>query len=50
VRRAITLAHGSLLVMAGTTQRFWKHCVPVERRIAHGRINLTFRIYSQGAA
>jgi alkylated DNA repair dioxygenase AlkB len=50
VRRAITLAHGSLLVMAGTTQRFWKHCVPVERRIEQGRIHLTFRMYSRGAA
>jgi alkylated DNA repair dioxygenase AlkB len=49
-RREITLAHGSLLVMAGTTQRFWKHCVPVERRIKQGRINLTFRRYSRGAA
>jgi len=50
VRREITLAHGSLLVMAGTTQRFWKHCVPVERRIEQGSINLTFRMYSRGAA
>jgi alkylated DNA repair dioxygenase AlkB len=49
-RHKITLAHGSLLVMAGTTQRFWKHCVPVEKRIEQGRINLTFRMYSRGAA
>jgi alkylated DNA repair dioxygenase AlkB len=49
-RREITLTHGSLLVMAGTTQRFWKHRVPVERRIREGRINLTFRRYSRGAA
>jgi alkylated DNA repair dioxygenase AlkB len=49
-RREITLAHGSLLVMAGTTQRFWKHCVPAERRIEQGRINLTFRMYSREAA
>jgi alkylated DNA repair dioxygenase AlkB len=49
-RREIALAHGSLLVMAGTTQRFWKHSVPVERRIEQGRINLTFRRYSQRAA
>ncbi len=49
-RREITLAHGSLLVMAGTTQRFWKRCVPVERRIEQGRINLTSRMCSRGAA
>lgn len=46
----ITLAHGSLLVMAGTTQRFWKHCVPIQRRIREGRINLTFRMYSRWSA
>jgi alkylated DNA repair dioxygenase AlkB len=49
-RHEITLTHGSLLVMAGTLQRFWKHCVPVERRIREGRINLTFRMYSRRSA
>ncbi len=38
----LTLAHGSLLVMLGTTQRFWKHAVPPQRG-AGPRINLTFR-------
>ena len=37
------LEHGSLLIMGGSTQHHYRHCVPRERR-AHGeRINLTFR-------
>lgn len=44
-----TLAHGSLLVMAGTTQRFWKHAVPPMRG-AGPRINLTFRRLRSGGA
>ncbi len=38
----LTLVHGSLLVMQGTTQRFWQHAVPPQRG-AGPRINLTFR-------
>ena len=45
----LTLAHGSLLVMAGTTQRFWKHAVPPQRG-AWPRINLTFRRLTSGRA
>jgi len=40
---AIDLEDGSLLVMAGDTQRFWKHQVPKTRRACEPRINLTFR-------
>lgn len=39
----IALAHGSLLVMAGQTQRHWQHALPKRRRITRPRINLTFR-------
>ena len=39
----LDLPGGSLLVMAGTTQRFWKHMVPKQPRVSEGRINLTFR-------
>jgi alkylated DNA repair dioxygenase AlkB len=38
-------AHGSLLVMAGTLQRHWRHGVPREARVTRPRINLTFRQY-----
>ena len=45
----LVLAHGSLLVMAGTTQRFWKHAVPPQRG-AGPRINLTLRRLRSGDA
>jgi len=41
--QAFDLAHGTLIVMAGTMQRFWKHEVPKTRRPVGERINLTFR-------
>ena len=37
------LPHGSLLIMAGETQRNFKHEVPKEPDVAQPRINLTFR-------
>lgn len=37
------LPHGSLLIMAGDTQKNFKHEVPKEPRITLPRINLTFR-------
>jgi alkylated DNA repair dioxygenase AlkB len=37
------LEHGSLLVMAGTTQQHWQHALPRRRRVSEARINLTFR-------
>ncbi|GAB4403042.1 MAG: alpha-ketoglutarate-dependent dioxygenase AlkB [Bacteroidia bacterium] len=40
----IDLQHGSLLVMGGTTQHYWQHCLPKRKRVAAARINLTFRL------
>lgn len=40
----IPLTHGSLLVMKGTTQHFWKHQIPKTTKPIGPRINLTFRI------
>jgi len=40
----LSLGHGSLLVMAGATQRHWVHAVPKTSRPVGGRINLTFRL------
>lgn len=37
------LPHGSLLVMAGNTQKHFKHEVPKEPHVTEPRINLTFR-------
>jgi len=40
----INLEHGSLLLMKGTTQHFWKHQIPKTTAAIGPRINLTFRI------
>jgi alkylated DNA repair dioxygenase AlkB len=40
----LMLEHGSLLVMKGTTQTHWLHCLPKSKRITTPRVNLTFRI------
>lgn len=40
---SLELAHGSLLVMAGGTQRHYQHALPRRARVAAPRINLTFR-------
>jgi alkylated DNA repair dioxygenase AlkB len=37
------LTHGSLLLMAGTTQHHWQHAVPKSDTPVGERINLTFR-------
>ncbi|WP_329741565.1 alpha-ketoglutarate-dependent dioxygenase AlkB family protein [Dyella sp. A6] len=38
------LPHGSLLRMAGDTQRLYRHDLPAMRRVDAPRINLTFRL------
>jgi alkylated DNA repair dioxygenase AlkB len=40
----LTLENGSLLLMEGTTQHFWKHQIPKTAKPVGVRINLTFRI------
>lgn len=40
---SILLEHGSLLVMAGTTQANWQHHLPKTTKIQRPRVNLTFR-------
>lgn len=40
---SLELQSGSLLVMAGSTQRCWLHAVPPRRQVREPRINLTFR-------
>lgn len=39
----LPLAHGSLLIMAGETQHYWKHQLPKTKKELGSRINLTFR-------
>lgn len=43
-RQNINLENGSLLVMKGSTQHFWKHQIPKISKEIGARINLTFRI------
>jgi alkylated DNA repair dioxygenase AlkB len=43
-RTSIALPHGSLLLMQGTTQHCWLHCLPKTTRTCGPRINLTFRV------
>ena len=37
------VSNGTLIIMAGTMQRFWKHDVPKTKENVGERINLTFR-------
>jgi len=37
------LTSGSLVVMGGDMQQYWKHSVPKELRVKNPRLNLTFR-------
>ena len=39
----LDLRHGSLLVMSGETQRYWKHSISRTRAKVEPRINMTFR-------
>nr|WP_294937740.1 alpha-ketoglutarate-dependent dioxygenase AlkB [uncultured Flavobacterium sp.] len=42
-KQNIRLENGSLLLMKGTTQHFWKHQIPKTAKPIKHRINLTFR-------
>ena len=44
VRHAVDLTHGSLLIMAGDTQKNWVHALNSESVACGPRINLTFRL------
>ena len=44
LKKNIVLEHGSLLIMRGTTQHFWKHQIPKTSKAVGSRINLTFRV------
>lgn len=43
LKKSIVLEHGSLLLMKGTTQHYWKHQIPKTAKPIGSRINLTFR-------
>lgn len=41
--KSFPVGHGTLVIMAGTMQRFWKHEVPKTKETVGERINLTYR-------
>lgn len=43
IRHDVDLAHGSVLIMQGESQREWMHQVPKTKAPVGARINLTFR-------
>jgi alkylated DNA repair dioxygenase AlkB len=43
--KEIILPNGSLFLMAGRTQQFFKHGVPKDKECLKSRVNLTFRTY-----
>ena len=42
---SLLLATGALLVMKGSTQSYWLHCLPKRKNVTSPRINLTFRTF-----
>ncbi|MDB5122708.1 MAG: alpha-ketoglutarate-dependent dioxygenase AlkB [Mucilaginibacter sp.] len=44
LKYAVTLEHGSLLLMKGDLQRFWQHRIAKSTRPMEARVNLTFRV------
>lgn len=44
LKQNILLENGSLLIMKGTTQQYWKHQIPKTTKPIGSRINLTFRV------
>lgn len=42
-KKEYLLKHGSLLIMDGTMQHNWQHCVPKTAKPVEPRVNLTFR-------
>ena len=43
LKLSLDLTHGSLLVMRGTTQAYWRHSIPKTSSAIGPRVNLTFR-------
>ncbi|HVU14653.1 MAG TPA: alpha-ketoglutarate-dependent dioxygenase AlkB [Phototrophicaceae bacterium] len=43
-RLSVDLTHGSLLIMRGATQQYWRHRIPKTTLPQPPRVNLTFRV------
>ncbi len=44
LKKEVNLAHGTFLLMKGSTQHFWQHQIPKTAKLVEPRINLTFRV------
>lgn len=44
------LTPGSLIVMDGNTQKYWKHGVPARKGVDQGRINITLRCVTENTS
>ena len=40
----VTLGHGDLIVMGGSCQRTWDHCVPKAKGVTSARISIQYRV------
>lgn len=47
-RKVVSLANGSLLLMGGQCQRYYKHSLPKRLGVNRGRINITYRQMTTG--
>jgi alkylated DNA repair dioxygenase AlkB len=45
--KTFPVSHGTLIIMAGTMQQFWKHEVPKTKENVGERINLTYRFIGE---
>ncbi len=44
-KKIVSLPDNSLIIMGGSFQSFYKHCLPKRKRIKTRRINITFRLF-----
>ena len=44
IKKRLNLKNGSLVIMNNPTQKFYKHGVPIQKKIKDCRINLTYRV------
>ena len=44
------VGNGTLIIIAGSMQQFWKHDVPKTKKIVGERINLTYRLVIEPAS
>lgn len=49
-RESVALTHGSLLLMGGSTQRYWQHAILKRKSVTRPRVNLTFRFVTSGGS